>query len=247
MNIGIDNDINIDILTASFENINIELSEKQINQFIRYYELLIEKNKVMNLTAITEYKDVVIKHFVDSLLINDVLDFKNVKSVIDVGTGAGFPGIPIKIIYPHIKITLLDSLNKRINFLKEAINTIECEEVEFIHGRAEELGRNEKYREKYDLCVSRAVANLSTLSEYCLPFVKVGGKFVSYKAANIDDEVKSAKNAIGRLGGKINKTYTVILPSEEKIERNFVIIDKINVMNNKYPRKAGMPSKEPLS
>lgn len=246
MNIDSNSNLNIDILKNSFRNINIELSEKQINQFIRYYELLIEKNKVMNLTAITEYKDVVIKHFVDSLLVNDVLDFNNVKSVIDVGTGAGFPGIPIKIIYPHIKITLLDSLNKRINFLKETVNEIGCNEVEFIHGRAEELGHVEKYREKYDLCVSRAVANLSTLSEYCLPFIKIGGKFVSYKASDIDEEVRLAKNAINKLGGKISNTYTLILPSDERIERNFVVIDKVSIMSNKYPRKAGIPSKEPL-
>lgn len=247
MSIGSDSNLDIDFLTDSFKNIDISLSEKQISQFIKYYDLLINKNKVMNLTAITEYKDVVIKHFVDSLLVNSVLDFKSVENMIDVGTGAGFPGVPIKIIYPHIKITLLDSLNKRINFLKEAVNEIGCDGVEFIHGRAEELGHVENYREKYDLCVSRAVANLSTLSEYCLPFIKVGGRFVSYKASDIDEEVKLAKNAISKLGGRINKTQTVVLPSSENVERKIIVIDKIEILNKKYPRKAGTPSKEPLS
>lgn len=247
MSIGSDSNLDIDFLTDSFKNIDISLSEKQISQFIKYYDLLINKNKVMNLTAITEYKDVVIKHFVDSLLVNSVLDFKSVENMIDVGTGAGFPGVPIKIIYPHIKITLLDSLNKRINFLKEAVNEIGCDGVEFIHGRAEELGHVENYREKYDLCVSRAVANLSTLSEYCLSFIKVGGRFVSYKASDIDEEVKLAKNAISKLGGRINKTQTVVLSSSENVERKIIVIDKIEILNKKYPRKAGIPSKEPLS
>lgn len=247
MSISSDSNIDIDFLINSFKSIAIDLSEKQISQFIKYYDLLINKNKVMNLTAITEYKDVVIKHFIDSLLVNSVLDFNNIKNLIDVGTGAGFPGVPIKIVFPHIKITLLDSLNKRVNFLKEAVNEIGCDEVEFIHGRAEELGHVEKYREKYDLCVSRAVANLSTLSEYCLPFIKVGGRFVSYKASDIDEEIKLAENAINKLSGKINSTHTIILPSDENIQRNIIIIDKVNIMSKKYPRKAGIPSKEPLS
>jgi 16S rRNA (guanine527-N7)-methyltransferase len=234
-------------LVNSFRKINIDLSDKQIHQFIKYYELLIEKNKVMNLTAITKYEDVVAKHFVDSILANSVMNFKKVKNIIDVGTGAGFPGIPIKILYPNINITLLDSLNKRINFLKDVVSELGLENVICVHGRAEEFGHNDIYREKYDLCVSRAVANLSTLSEYCLPFIKVGGSFVSYKASNISDEVKAATNAIVKLGGKIVNTYTINLPLEDGIERNFVIIEKVNSMNKKYPRKSGTPSREPLT
>ena len=238
---------NLDLLTDTFRKINIELSDKQISQFIKYYEMLVEKNKVMNLTAITEYEDVIIKHFADSLLSYKVIDLSNVDSLIDVGTGAGFPGIPLKIVFPQMMITLLDSLKKRINFLNEVIDELGLENVEFIHGRAEDFGHDAEYREQYDLCVSRAVANLSTLSEYCLPFIKVGGKFVSYKAANIDEELNNAKNAIKKLGGNISDTKTMKLPNSDEIERNFVIIDKISKLSNKYPRKSGIPSREPLS
>lgn len=239
----------VDFLLDSFKKINIDLSDKQVNQFITYYELLVEKNKVMNLTAITEYEEVVIKHFVDSVLVSNVKDFCNIDNIIDVGTGAGFPGIPLKIIYPNVKITLLDSLNKRINFLKDVIDIIGLKEVECIHGRAEDFGHNEQYREKYDICVSRAVANLSTLSEYCMPFIRVGGDFISYKASDIDDEIKSAENAIRKLGGRVETKRTVYLPTLQEnnnIERNFVIINKVSEMNKKYPRKSGTPSKEPL-
>lgn len=243
-------DINIHFLVDSFRKIDIELSDRQVAQFIQYYELLIEKNKVMNLTAITEYEEVVTKHFVDSLLINSVIDLHSVGNIIDVGTGAGFPGIPIKIVYPNVKITLLDSLNKRVNFLKEVVNTIGLTEVECIHGRAEDYGHHHEYREKYDLCVSRAVANLSTLSEYCLPFVKVGGNFIAYKASNIEEEKNSAQNAIKRLGGKVDATYAILLPTtdkiEEKIERNIIVVQKMLMMSKHYPRKSGTPSKEPL-
>lgn len=238
---------NLDLLTDTFRKINIELSDKQISQFIKYYEMLVEKNKVMNLTAITEYEDVIIKHFADSLLSYKVIDLSKVDSLIDVGTGAGFPGIPIKIVFPQMKITLLDSLKKRINFLNEVIDELGLENVECIHGRAEDFGHNAEYREQYDLCVSRAVANLSTLSEYCLPFIKVGGKFVSYKAAGIDEELNNAKNAIKKLGGNISATKSIELPNSDEIERNFVIIDKISKLSNKYPRKSGIPSREPLS
>lgn len=238
---------NIDLLKETFRKINIELSDKQVSQFIKFYEMLVEKNKVMNLTAITEYEDVIVKHFADSLLASKVINLKNIESIIDVGTGAGFPGIPIKIVYPEIKITLLDSLKKRINFLEDVIKELNLENIECIHGRAEDYGHNPKYREKYELCVSRAVANLSTLSEYCLPFIKVRGKFVSYKAANIENELNNATGAIKKLSGKIISTDTVKLPNSEEIERNFIIIDKIDKLNNKYPRKSGMPSKEPLS
>lgn len=238
---------NLDLLINAFKKINIELTDKQAGQFVKYYEMLVEKNKVMNLTTITEYSDVVVKHFADSLLVSNVIDLKSVNNIIDVGTGAGFPGIPIKIVFPDIKVTLLDSLNKRINFLNEVITELELENVKCIHGRAEDYGHNSEYREKYELCVSRAVANLSTLSEYCLPFIKVNGNFISYKASNIDEELSGAVNAIAKLGGKIEHTITLELPNEKEVERNFVVIRKISKLNNKYPRKSGTPSKEPLN
>ncbi len=237
----------LDLLINAFKKINIELTDKQAGQFVKYYEMLVEKNKVMNLTTITEYSDVVVKHFADSLLVSNVIDLKSVNNIIDVGTGAGFPGIPIKIVFPDIKVTLLDSLNKRINFLNEVITELELENVKCIHGRAEDYGHNSEYREKYELCVSRAVANLSTLSEYCLPFIKVNGNFISYKASNIDEELSGAVNAIAKLGGKIEHTITLELPNETEVERNFVVIRKISKLNNKYPRKSGTPSKEPLN
>lgn len=238
---------NLDLLINAFKKINIELTDKQAGQFVKYYEMLVEKNKVMNLTTITEYSDVVVKHFADSLLVSNVIDLKSVNNIIDVGTGAGFPGIPIKIVFPDIKVTLLDSLNKRINFLNEVITELELENVKCIHGRAEDYGHNSEYREKYELCVSRAVANLSTLSEYCLPFIKVNGNFISYKASNINEELSGAVNAIAKLGGKIEHTITLELPNEKEVERNFVVIRKISKLNNKYPRKSGTPSKEPLN
>lgn len=237
---------NIDFLIDSFKNIDIQLSEKQVEQFIKYYEMLIEKNKVMNLTAITEYNDVVLKHFLDSILVSKVYDMNSVDKFIDVGTGAGFPGIPLKIVFPNIKVTLLDSLNKRVKFLEDVVSELNLENVICIHGRAEEIAHNNDYREKYDMCVSRAVANLSTLSEYCLPFITPGGKFISYKAANIDDELSAAKKAVNILAGKIDNTIKLSLSKIDNIDRNFIIISKIGKTQNKYPRKAGTPSKEPL-
>ncbi len=236
-----------EFLVKLFNEINISLSEKQVEQFIIYYEMLVEKNKVMNLTAITEYEDVVVKHFVDSVLLNQIIDLNEVESVIDVGTGAGFPGIPLKIVFPHLKITLLDSLNKRINFLKEVVDRLKLENVECIHGRAEDFGHNEDYRENFDLCVSRAVANLSTLSEYCVPFIKVNGMFISYKSANLDEELNNSENAIKILGCSISDNKSVILPgTSDNTVRKFIVIKKGNKLSKKYPRKAGLPSKEPL-
>ena len=166
-----------------------ELSKRQKEQFDKFYNILIEWNRVMNLTAITEYDEVVKKHFIDSLSVKNVINLKEVRSVIDVGTGAGFPGIPLKIAFPHLKVTLLDSLNKRVKFLNEVIFELDLKNIETVHGRAEDVARNEKYREQYDICVSRAVANLATLSEYCLPYVKIGGNFISYKSDNIEEEI----------------------------------------------------------
>lgn len=227
------------------KNISVQLSEKQEKQFQRFYELLIEWNKVMNLTAITEYDEVLEKHFVDSLSIERVIDMNEVNTVIDIGTGAGFPGIPLKIAYPHLKITLLDSLNKRVKFLNTVISELKLENITAIHGRAEDFSRQEQYREKYELCVSRAVANLSTLSEYCLPYVKTGGMFISYKSGEIEEELKTSDKAVKILGGKIADVVKFNLP-ETDIRRSFVKIEKIKNTAKRYPRKAGLPSKEPL-
>lgn len=225
--------------------LSVEVNKEKIDQFNQFYDILVEWNKVMNLTAITDYKDVVEKHFLDSLSIERILNLDGIKTVMDVGTGAGFPGIPLKIIYPELKVTLLDSLNKRVKFLNEVIRQLELKNIDAIHGRAEDIGKNENYREKYDLCVSRAVANLATLSEYCMPFVKVGGVFVSYKSGDIDEEVLKSKKAVSLFGGKIEDVVKFQLPGTD-INRAFVKIKKIKEMQKKYPRKSGIPSKEPL-
>lgn len=223
--------------------IGIELSNQQLEQFITYYEMLMEKNKVMNLTAITDFDEVIEKHFEDSLSLIQAVELKNPQTVIDLGTGAGFPGIPLKIVFPQLMITLADSLNKRILFLEDVIYELGLTDIETVHGRAEDLAKNVKFREQFDLCVSRAVANLSTLSEYCLPFVKIGGKFVSYKAGECDEEVAASKSSIFLLGGKINEIKKFELGDSK---RAFVVIDKVKGTPKKYPRKAGTPSKNPL-
>ena len=226
--------------------LGIELSESQKNQFHRYYEMLIEWNKVMNLTGITEYDEVNEKHFVDSLSIIKAVDMRKVQSVIDIGTGAGFPGIPLKIVYPHLHLVLLDSLQKRIKFLKAVIEELGLEDIETLHGRAEDYATNSEYREKYDICVSRAVANLSALCEYCIPYIRLGGIFISYKSGEVDEEVKRSEKAVKILGGNIHKIIKFQLPGTE-IGRSFVKIKKVEKTKKKYPRKAGMPVKEPLS
>lgn len=236
---------NTKILTDGCENLGITLSEEQIEQFMLYYEYLIEKNKVMNLTGITEFDDVMIKHFVDSLAVVKAVDMNQVHTLLDLGTGAGFPGIPLKIAFPHVKMVLLDSLNKRIKFLNEVIDKCRLEKITAIHGRAEELAKQKNYRENFDLCVSRAVANLSSLSEYCIPYVKMNGQFISYKSGNIDMELKEAERAIKILGGQKKEVIRFQLPDSD-IDRSLVVIDKVKATPGKYPRKAGMPSKEPL-
>ena len=236
---------NIESFEKDLEELNIKLEKRQVCQFLKYYELLVEWNSFMNLTAITDFDEVIKKHFIDSLSLIKGIDLSKEYSVIDIGTGAGFPGIPLKIAFPNLKITLLDSLNKRIKFLDEVINTLDLKDIKTIHGRAEDFAKDKNYRQSYDLCVSRAVANLSTLSEYCLPYVKVGGKFISYKSEKITDEMNAAKNAIEILGGNINGQVDFNLPDSD-IYRNLFIIDKIKDTPNKYPRKAGLPSKEPL-
>lgn len=234
-----------DTLEKETKQLGITLSEKQIQQFIRYYELLVEWNSFMNLTAITEYEEVMEKHFVDSLAAVKVCDFHQVKSLIDIGTGAGFPGIPLKIAFPHLEVVLLDSLNKRTKFLNEVINQLGLENIRTIHGRAEDYAKQKEYREQFDMCVSRAVANLSTLSEYCIPYVKNTGDFISYKSGKIEEEVEQARKAVFILGGKISKIEKFCL-ADTDMERSFVIINKEKKTPGKYPRKAGMPSKEPL-
>ncbi len=223
----------------------IELSEKQIQQFMDYYELLIEWNQVMNLTAITEFDEVMQKHFVDSLALAGVLNLNACKNLIDVGTGAGFPGIPLKIAFPHLHVILLDSLNKRIRFLNEVIDKLGLFEIKAIHGRAEDMARKKEYRQSFDLCVSRAVSNLSTLSEYCIPYTKIHGHFVSYKSGNVEEELRSAKKAITLLGGTIKSCEKFSLPGS-RIERSLIFIEKEKKTPEIYPRKAGIPGKEPL-
>ncbi len=223
--------------------IGIQLSDEQLEQFLTYYEMLIEKNKVMNLTAITDFDEVLEKHFEDSLSLIQAVDLEKSQAVIDLGTGAGFPGIPLKIAFPNLQITLADSLNKRILFLNDVIRELGLAGIDTVHGRAEDLAKNSDYREKFDLCVSRAVANLSTLSEYCLPFVKIGGKFISYKAGECDEEVAASKSSVFLLGGKISDIKKFELGESG---RAFVIIDKVSGTPKKYPRKAGTPSKDPL-
>lgn len=234
------------IFNEKLKVLGIELNEDMKNQFDRYYELLVEWNKVMNLTGITEYEEVNEKHFVDSLSIVKVIDINKVESIIDIGTGAGFPGIPLKIAFPHLKVTLLDSLNKRIKFLNAVIDELNLDHIETIHGRAEDYAKKTEYRENYDLCVSRAVANLSTLSEYCVPYVKVGGLFISYKSGDIDEEIVKSKPAIKILGAEIENVIKFKLPGTD-IHRSFVEIIKLSTTKKKYPRKAGLPAKEPLS
>lgn len=226
---------------------DIEISEEQKNQFLTYYCILTEWNSFMNLTAITEFDEVIKKHFVDSVsLIKAVPDLnKKEYTLIDIGTGAGFPGIPLKIVFPNLRVVLLDSLNKRISFLKEVIDKLQLSGIEAFHGRAEDYARKKEYREHFDICVSRAVANLSTLSEYCLPFVKQGGYFVSYKSEKITEEFEKAGNAITVLGGSYDDQIEFLLPDSD-IYRNLFLIKKTGTTPVKYPRKAGLPSKEPI-
>lgn len=233
------------ILEDGCQAFGVTLTDKQIEQFEKYYELLVEWNKVMNLTGITEFDEVMQKHFVDSVAAAKYAEMEKVNSLIDVGTGAGFPGIPLKIVYPHIKVTLLDSLNKRIKFLEEVVDNLGLTGIETVHGRAEDAAKKAEYREQFDLSVSRAVANLASLTEYCLPFVKVGGKFVSYKSVSVDEEITQSKKAVYVLGGEIGKVEKFNLP-ESDMERSLVIIEKKRSTPKKYPRKAGMPTKEPL-
>lgn len=233
---------------SDLDELHIKLSDLQVRQFLMYYEMLVEKNKVMNLTAITEFDEVMKKHFIDSLSLVKAYDLNNAGQeifLIDIGTGAGFPGIPLKIAYPDLKVTLMDSLNKRIDFLSEVIHQLQLNGIDLIHGRAEDYAKPDLLREKYDLCVSRAVANLSILSEYCLPYVKTGGKFISYKSEKILEEIKDAEYAITVLGGQVEQQVSFLLPGSE-VFRNLFVVKKCGSTPAKYPRKAGIVSKKPL-
>lgn len=234
---------NPDYFIEQLKSFGFNPTDSQLSSFETYYDMLVEWNGKINLTAIIEKDDVYIKHFLDSVSITKACDMSRVSSIIDVGTGAGFPGIPIKIMFPDIKVTLLDSLQKRLNFLDAVIDELSLKDIFTIHGRAEDIAKDNKYRERFDLCVSRAVANLSTLSELCIPFVKAGGKFISYKSEKADDEINVAQNAIHLLGGEYTGRSDFEL---EGNKRTFVIIDKICSTPDKYPRKAGLPAKSPL-
>ena len=233
----------IEILKKGFTDLEIPYTDEMLCQFQRYYELLVEWNEKMNLTAITEKEEVALKHFIDCATCLKHIDLSG--SVIDVGTGAGFPGLVLKILKPEIKICLLDSLNKRINFLNEVVNQLGLKDVETFHSRAEDGAQNKNYREKFDFCVSRAVANLSTLSEYCLPFIKISGMFVSMKGPDVKEELDNARSAIGTLGGQVLDVETENLPDSD-INHTIIKIKKVRATPTKYPRKAGKPSKEPL-
>jgi 16S rRNA (guanine527-N7)-methyltransferase len=232
-------------LKSAVQSWGLHLTEKQLDQFARYYEILIETNKVMNLTAITEIHEVYVKHFYDSLTLSKVVSMNQIGSTIDIGTGAGFPGIPLKIAFPHIRLVLLDSLKKRINFLQEVVNQLGLEDVECIHGRAEEWGHRQGYRESFDLVTARAVAKLNVLAEYCLPFAKVGGYFIAMKGAAALEELSEAKQALGILGKAKVKEFSFHLP-EEMGERHLLIINKHKSTPKMYPRKAGIPTKQPI-
>ena len=231
------------IMTLYATKLNIKFTEEQLEKFYQYMNLLLEWNEKINLTAIVEPKEVILKHFIDSLTINKYL--KENSTLADVGTGAGFPGIPLKILRPDIKITLVDSLNKRINFLNEVIEILNLEDIVTVHSRIEDFGKNKNYREKFDYVTARAVANLAVLSEYLIPIAKIGGKCVCMKGSNVEEEITSGKNAISVLGGKLERVDEFKLPDSD-ISRNVIVLSKVKNTPVRFPRKAGMPSKEPL-
>ena len=230
-------------MADNLKELKIELSDLQLKQFYEYMNILIEWNKFMNLTSITKPEEIITKHFIDSLTVLDKIDEES--TIIDIGTGAGFPGIPIKIALPRTKIVLLDSLNKRIKFLDTVIDKLQLKNIETLHGRAEDYGRDKRYREKYDVATARAVAPLNILLEYLIPFVKKGGRCLCMKGLNNEEEISKSANAIEELGGELVETEEFCIPNTE-LKRKIIQVNKIKETNNKYPRKAGTPSKEPL-
>lgn len=232
-----------ELMCSYGKQIDIEFNDKQLNQFYEYMNLLLEWNEKINLTAIVKPEEIILKHFIDSLTINKYIE-KN-KSIADVGTGAGFPGIPLKIYRPDLNVTLVDSLNKRINFLYEVISDLDLKDINTVHSRIEDFGKDKKYRESFDYVTARAVANLTTLSEYLIPISRVDGKCICMKGNDVKEEIKDSEKAINVLGGKITKVDEFKLPNSD-ISRNVIIIDKVKNTPNRYPRKAGVPSKEPL-
>jgi 16S rRNA (guanine527-N7)-methyltransferase len=235
----------IETLIQGSKSLGLELEEEEINKFIEYKNLLKEWNEKINITSITDDVEIDIKHFIDSLTPLLTGLFNGKKKIIDIGTGGGFPGLPLKIVRNELEVTLLDSLNKRIIFLNEVINSLGLGEIEAIHKRAEELSRKDEYREQYDICISRAVASLNTLSEYCIPFVKKGGYFISMKGPDVEGELKESENAIKILGGKVTDKKIITLPMSE-INHSLIIIEKVKETPTKYPRAGGKPKKNPL-
>ena len=235
----------INTFESKINTLHIELSKEQYSQYVTYYNMVVEKNKVMNLTGITEFDEFIDKHYIDSLSIVNAVDMTCVNSIIDVGTGAGFPGIPLKIAFPHLKITLLDSLNKRIKFLNEVIEALGLEKITAIHGRAEDFAKQKEYREQFDYVVSRAVANLTVLSEYCLPYVKEDGYFLPYKSGDIKEEAANSKKAVKILGGSIEDIISFEIPDTD-MARTILKIHKTKATPKRFPRKAGLPTKEPI-
>lgn len=236
----------IKTMEEGFKNLKLPYCEDIENKFVLYRDLLKEWNQKINITSIEDDEEIYLKHFIDSVLLLNKDNMNENKKIIDVGTGGGFPGLPLKIINDNFEVTLLDSLRKRIDFLKEVSNVLNLKNVKLIHGRAEDFGQNKEYRENYDICVSRAVAPLNVLSEYCIPFVKVGGYFAAYKSDNISQEITNSDKAIRELGGKIKEIREISIPGADII-RKIVIIEKIQTTKAKYPRKAGKPSKDPLN
>ena len=240
------NNYNLTKLYNGLNQLKVSYSNEQIDKLITFYEMVIKQNEVMNLTTITDFDKFVDKHFLDSLVLQSVYpQIKNNISVIDIGTGAGFPGIPLAIMYEQAQFTLLDTLSKRINFIDEVVNALSLNNITTISGRAEDYGKNMSYREQYDLCVTRAVAEINVLSEFTLPFVKIGGNLILYKSSEVEKEVERGINSINILGGKIKNKINITIPSTN-YSRNLVVIDKITNIPNKYPRKAGIPKKRPL-
>lgn len=237
--------MSIKTLETGFKELGLNYNDEIERKLIKYKELLLDWNQKINITRIEDEEDIYIKHYLDSIILLNKDNKDMCKKIIDVGTGGGFPGLPLKIVNDNIELTLLDSLRKRTDFLQLVVNELKLNEVNIIHGRAEDFGRDEKYREKYDVCVSRAVAPLNVLCEFCLPFVKVGGYFAAYKSENIAEEIETSKIAIKKLSGKILRVDTIKIPNSD-ITRKIIIVEKVKKIANIYPRKAGTPAKKPL-